>query len=213
MHRNSCMKNRHEIHGDTVRIYLKRKKLPDLYTTIDLEDLPKVAAFPGSWYPALMGKVQKSIYVRMNTSYADRRKGAPNGISMHRIIMDTPEGLFVDHINHDTLNNRRHNLRNVTKKENNQWKNFFIKRGAKGYCFCNTNKRWIVSVVMEKNKKARQFFCESEDEARTKANSLLEARKLLLLEQKNEREKLWAEGDRRVESRTLESPNRSGMVL
>lgn len=39
-------------------------------------------------------------------------------IMMHRFIMETPKGLLVDHINHDTLDNQRRNLRNCTRSQN-----------------------------------------------------------------------------------------------
>jgi hypothetical protein len=58
--------------------------------------------------------------------YARRSKyrggGAKNRkykvIHMHRLIMQCPEGLQVDHINGDTLDNRRNNLRIVTASDN-----------------------------------------------------------------------------------------------
>ena len=39
---------------------------------------------------------------------------------LHRVIMNTPKELVVDHLNHDTLDNRKQNLRNCTITENNQ---------------------------------------------------------------------------------------------
>ena len=37
---------------------------------------------------------------------------------MHREIMHPINGMYVDHINHDGLDNRKCNLRNVTHREN-----------------------------------------------------------------------------------------------
>ena len=47
-------------------------------------------------------------------------QGKVNGklIGMHRFIMRTPKGMVTDHINHDTLDNRRANLRICTHAQN-----------------------------------------------------------------------------------------------
>lgn len=39
-------------------------------------------------------------------------------VLMHRIIMSVPDGMFTDHINNDSLDNRKSNLRICTHSEN-----------------------------------------------------------------------------------------------
>jgi hypothetical protein len=46
-------------------------------------------------------------------------------ISMHRLLMDPPSDLQVDHINRNRLDNQRHNLRIVTQAVNMQNRNPF----------------------------------------------------------------------------------------
>jgi hypothetical protein len=52
--------------------------------------------------------------------YAARYDKNREYIAMARLIKNTPRGMECDHINHDTLDNREENLRNVTSQEN-QW--------------------------------------------------------------------------------------------
>lgn len=49
---------------------------------------------------------------------AARRDGKKTTEFLHRVIMNPPSGLMVDHINGDTLDNRRINLRLATNSQN-----------------------------------------------------------------------------------------------
>lgn len=50
--------------------------------------------------------------------HTDWRSGDSKKFSMHRVIMNAQPGEQVDHRNHDTLDNRRSNLRTATRSEN-----------------------------------------------------------------------------------------------
>jgi hypothetical protein len=56
-----------------------------------------------------------------DTFYAHCRKnvsGTGHALKMHRIIMNTPPELEVDHVDHNGLNCQRNNLRNCTSAQN-----------------------------------------------------------------------------------------------
>ena len=44
--------------------------------------------------------------------------GKQKSVRMHRAVLDVPTGKFIDHINHNGLDNRKANLRVVTRLEN-----------------------------------------------------------------------------------------------
>lgn len=78
------------------------------YAIVDAEDYPQLTKY--KWCATEHGP----------TWYAQtlRRDGVP--LSMHRLITGAPKGLFVDHRDHNGLNNRRSNLRLCTHAENSR---------------------------------------------------------------------------------------------
>jgi hypothetical protein len=54
-------------------------------------------------------------------------------VYMHRVIMNPPDDLEVDHINRNGLDNRRENLRLCTHSENNRNRRLLQSRNTTGY--------------------------------------------------------------------------------
>jgi hypothetical protein len=64
-------------------------------------------------------------------------------VKLHQLVMGRKKGCEIDHINHDTLDNRRYNLRHVTRSQNNM-----NRRGIKGVYFCSARKHWVARVYV-----------------------------------------------------------------
>jgi hypothetical protein len=95
--------------------------------------------------------------------------------SMHREIMDCPDDMFVDHINGDTLDNRRENLRICTRNQN-QWNRLAnIGKEFKGAYYHKDTNRWQARI-QHNNKKHHLGYFKTAKEANEayndKANEL-----------------------------------------
>ncbi|WP_342515432.1 HNH endonuclease [Sutcliffiella sp. FSL R7-0096] len=137
------MKNRFEIRGDFTAIFLKRRNGQVIETLIDTNDLEKVNSFPGSWC-AKQRRNSNSFYVINHKSEY-----------MHRLIMDAPKDKVVDHINRNSLDNRRRNLRVVTNSENrlNHSNNLFSQLQTGSISWHKRDKKWRVRVYENKKRK------------------------------------------------------------
>ena len=69
------------------------------------------------WHAQLVA-ANGAYYVAHTSTVAEKRLGAPAKIQMHRLINNTPQGVFTDHKDHDTLNNQCSNLRTATQSQN-----------------------------------------------------------------------------------------------
>lgn len=97
-------------------------------TIIDKDDEGKISGYKWHATPHTMDGYYACAAIGRKTTY------------MHRFLLDAPDGMYVDHINHDTLDNRRANLRLVSNQENNTNRN-----GA-----YNTSKTGIRGVSVHK---------------------------------------------------------------
>lgn len=88
-----------------------------------------------------------------NTFYAVRDirvDGKKKNVRMHRLVDNTPAGLFTDHIDGNGLNNTKKNLRPVTHQENminnKRWKQ--NKSGHRGVSWHKTEKMWYAQITV-----------------------------------------------------------------
>lgn len=94
--------------------------------------------------------VSENVWACANTGYAvSSKKGNKNcKLLMHRVIMAVEDGMLVDHINHDTLDNRKCNLRICTYSQNymNEGLRPDNTSGVRGVSYDSKRNKWIAQI-------------------------------------------------------------------
>ncbi|WP_416151133.1 HNH endonuclease [Salipaludibacillus sp. HK11] len=107
------MKNEYKIlDNGTTEIYCKKIDGRIITVKIDTADLKLVSTYD-TWF-AIPDKVSNKYYIRTGRT----RNHKTETILLHRLIMDFPEGLVVNHINSNSTDNTRKNLEVVTNQKN-----------------------------------------------------------------------------------------------
>jgi len=134
------------------RIPLTRGK----FALVDSADYYRLAKF--QWYAN--GTTQ-------NKFYAIRNHGR-KGLKMHRVIMNAPDHLSVDHIDHNGLNNCKSNLRLCTHAQNSC--NIGCYKGTvskyKGVCWYKNIKKWSAAIKCDGKQYYLGTFASEIDAAR-----------------------------------------------
>jgi hypothetical protein len=130
-------------------------------TTVSDEDYGRVSNL--KWYAH---KGTSGHYYAANMSQVV--DGARRRVFMHRLINDTPEGLETDHINGDSLDNRRENLRTATKSQNQH--NTKLRKdstsGYKGVSWHKATKKWRARVNKDGHTVFTGYFDDITEAAR-----------------------------------------------
>jgi hypothetical protein len=123
------------------------KKIPltqGQFALVDDEDFE----FLNQWkWKAAWNKATQSYYAQRGQRVG--KKGTT--ITMSRLIMNTPKSFDCDHIDHNTLNHQKHNLRNVTHSHNSM-----NRRGA-----MKNNRLGVLGVYFDKHSnRFRSTICK-----------------------------------------------------
>jgi len=135
------------------------------YAIVDPEDYEPLNKH--KWY-AIKG---------INTYYAGRNYRCPKTkkrlyIKMHREVINPPDHLDVDHINRNGLDNRKANLRPVTRAQNmlNRPHKIFKRKNSpskyKGVTWHKSQKKWHVQICYNGQHKSVGYFHDESQAAK-----------------------------------------------
>ena len=122
------------------------------YALVDQDDFERLNKH--KWHVC---KSANTFYAR-RTIYVGKKYIS---IMMHREVINPPDNLFVDHINHNGLDNRKANLRPVTCAQNNYNKIYFRKSQSskyKGVSWKKQKKKWAVIISYNCKNKFIGYF-------------------------------------------------------
>ena len=132
------------------------KKIPltkGKFAIVDDEDFEWLSKY--TWHYLQIGYAATTLY-------KDKKK---HNITMHRLILKFPKGKDVDHINHDTIDNRKSNLR-VCSRSQNLWNMAKFDNQYKGVTFYKKLKRWRTCLHYKYKFIHVGYFTNPEDAAR-----------------------------------------------
>lgn len=93
--------------------------------------------------------------------------GKPHNIKMHQLIIGKREGYVIDHINHKKLDNRKCNLRHITRQSN-----AMNMKKERGIYWNEQRKKWIVQIRI--NAKTKHIGCYTTYEEAKQARKIAE---------------------------------------
>ena len=119
------------------------------FAIVDDEDYDHLVA-RGKWHCTRSGYAVRT----------EKQLGRKVYIFMHRLIVNAPKNKVADHIDRNSLNNQRSNLRICTQAENSR--NATLSKnntsGFNGVTWCKSGKKWRVLIEVDRIKKNIGLF-------------------------------------------------------
>ena len=132
-----------EEYGEVYRVPLTKGQ----YAIIDACDYEVVSKHV--WHAVYVESIQ-GYYAFTNVNFGRKRRPIP----MHRMITNAPDDKLIDHINGNSLDERRVNLRECSYSEN--VRNSKISKnntsGFKGVCWSKTMSKWESKIMVNRKK-------------------------------------------------------------
>lgn len=154
--------NRIVVDGDIAYIYLDNYDKPVLIDSSDIEIAKNYC-----WSAKKDSPLH--IYVRA------RERVTKKFVLLHRVLMGvTDPNVFVDHINHNTLDNRRCNLRVCDRSVNNSNRIKCCRFSSASYNPKCKNNPWSTTCTIDGKVKRIGYFKTKEEAIEAKRNLLIE---------------------------------------
>jgi len=155
------MQNEIILKDDYAVMKIVRRNGEVVETKISIESIEKLKNHKSKWH-VYKNKNNDSYYV-VSTVYLGVIDGKPRteAIRLNRFLVDAKDGEYVDHINHDTLDNRLENLRilsNDANLRNRKGKNSNNTTGYRNVSYNKRTNKYIVQLQINgKNKVLGRF--------------------------------------------------------
>ena len=147
----------------------RSRQMPKKIRTIRIEG--NIAYVPlTQGYEAVIDAIDADIVGQKNWHAAPRGNqvyavakttidGKSANLYLHKLLTKRQDGLCVDHIDRNGLNNRRSNLRMVTTSQNlmNSVANRRSKSGIRGVSYCKKTKKWVATLRVNKKEVTRLY--------------------------------------------------------
>jgi hypothetical protein len=117
-----------------------------LFSLVDDDDYQKLSSY--NWSANCLG----------GRYYAVARLPGKKGVTvlLHRFLLSADSGAYIDHINGDTLDNRRSNLRACTNSQNSRnSRKLATKKTSskyKGVCLPKRSKKWLAYITVDRRR-------------------------------------------------------------
>jgi hypothetical protein len=133
------------------------------FALVDDEDFERLSQF--SWHAEWM-KNSRSWRAVRNSSRDTSGRHRP--ILMHREVLNAKPGEFVDHRFHNTLDNRKSELRKCTKSQNAMNQRLLPRStsGFKGVTWARNEQKWAARVKLHGKTQHQGYFLTALDAAR-----------------------------------------------